>query len=420
MTQLRSARDNIITKEMEFVAEVEGIHADLLMKRVAEGKVVIPASTLHKNLVPIGIGEGLKIKVNANIGSSPDKADVSYELEKLKACIEARADTVMDLSTGGDIDLIRRKIILNSKMPVGTVPVYQAACNVDDVIDLDESDFINGIKKHIEDGVDFITIHAGLLKRSVPFIRTRLMGAVSRGGALTLKWMMHHDMENPLYERFDDILELAKRYDVTLSLGDGLRPGCLKDATDKAQISELEVLGELTKKAWEQDVQVMIEGPGHIPLNEIEKNIQLEKDICHGAPFYVLGPIVTDIAPGYDHITSAIGGCLAAFYGADFLCYVTPAEHLGLPNVEEVKEGVIASRIAAHAADVARKLKGAIEWDNEMSQARAKLDWKKMIELSINPKLATEIRERCTDADEDVCSMCGKFCSIKTSKRAIT
>jgi len=232
--------------------------------------------------------------------------------------------------------------------------------------------------------------------------------------------MMHHDRENPLYERFDEILDLAKRYDVTLSLGDGLRPGCLKDATDKAQISELEVLGELTEKAWEQDVQVMIEGPGHIPLHEIEKNIKLEKDICHGAPFYVLGPIVTDVAPGYDHITSAIGGCLAAFYGADFLCYVTPAEHLGLPNVEEVKEGVIASRIAAHAADVARKLKGAVEWDNEMSQARAKLDWKKMIELSINPKLATEIRERCTDADEDVCSMCGKFCSIKTSKRAIT
>jgi phosphomethylpyrimidine synthase len=420
MTQLKSARDNIITKEMELIAEVERIDLRILQKRVAEGKVVIPASTLHKNLVPIGIGEGLKIKVNANIGSSPDKADISYELEKLKACIEARADTVMDLSTGGDIDFIRRNIILNSKIHVGTVPIYQAACNVDDVSELDESDFIKGIKKHIEDGVDFITIHAGLLKRTVPFIRDRLMGAVSRGGALTLKWMMHHNRENPLYERFDEILKLAKRYDVTLSLGDGLRPGCLKDATDKAQISELEVLGELTRKAWEQDVQVMIEGPGHIPLNEIEKNIQLEKEICYGAPFYVLGPIVTDIAPGYDHITSAIGGCLAAFYGADFLCYVTPAEHLGLPNVEEVREGVIASRIAAHAADVAKSLKGAIEWDNEMSKARAKLDWKKMIELSINPKLATEIRERCTDADEDVCSMCGKFCSIKTSKRAIT
>ena len=419
MTQLKSARDNVITKEMEMVAKYEGIDVKVLIKKIADGKVVIPASELHRNLVPIGIGEGLKIKVNANIGSSPDKADLSYKLEKLKACIDAKADTVMDLSTGGDIDLIRREIIKNSNIPVGTVPVYQAACTVDDVIELDESDFIDGIKKHIEDGVDFITVHAGLLKKSVPFIKKRLMGAVSRGGALTLRWMVHHDRENPLYDNFDDILNLAKKYDVTLSLGDGLRPGCLKDATDKAQLSELHVLGELTKKAWEQDVQVMIEGPGHIPLHEIEKNIILEKEICHGAPFYVLGPIVTDIAPGYDHITSAIGGCLAAYYGADFLCYVTPAEHLGLPNVEEVREGVIASRIAAHAADVARNLKGAINWDNEMSNARSKLDWKKMIELSINPKLANEIRERCTDADEDVCSMCGKFCSIKTSKRAI-
>jgi len=419
MTQLKSARDNIITNEMEIVADTEGIDVKLLVKKIADGKVVIPASELHRNLVPIGIGEGLKIKVNANIGSSPDKADLSYELEKLKACIDAKADTVMDLSTGGDIDLIRREIIKNSNIPVGTVPVYQAACTVEDVIELDESDFIDGIKKHIEDGVDFITIHAGLLKKSVPFIKSRLMGAVSRGGALTLKWMMHHNKENPLYDNFDEILDLAKKYDVILSLGDGLRPGCLKDATDKAQLSELQVLGELTKKAWEQDVQVMIEGPGHIPLHEIEKNIKLEKEICHGAPFYVLGPIVTDIAPGYDHITSAIGGCLAAYYGADFLCYVTPAEHLGLPNVNEVQEGVIASRIAAHAADIARNLKGAIDWDNEMSTARSNLDWKKMIQLSINPQLATEIRERCTDADEDVCSMCGKFCSIKTSKRAI-
>ncbi len=419
MTQLKSARDNVVTNEMEIVADAERIDVKLLVKKIADGKVVIPASKLHKNLVPIGIGEGLKIKVNANIGSSPDKADLSYELEKLKACIDAKADTVMDLSTGGNIDLIRREIIKNSNIPVGTVPVYQAACAVEDVIELNENDFINGIEKHVEDGVDFITIHAGLLKKSVPFIKNRLMGAVSRGGALTLRWMMHHNKENPLYDNFDKILHIAKKYDVTLSLGDGLRPGCLKDATDEAQLSELQVLGELTKKAWEQDVQVMIEGPGHIPLHEIEKNIQLEKEICHGAPFYVLGPIVTDIAPGYDHITSAIGGCLAAYYGADFLCYVTPAEHLGLPNVEEVREGVIASRIAAHAADIARNLKGAINWDNEMSKARSRLDWKKMIELSINPQLATEIRERCKDIDEDVCSMCGKFCSIKTSKRAI-
>jgi phosphomethylpyrimidine synthase len=245
------------------------------------------------------------------------------------------------------------------------------------------------------------------------------MGVVSRGGALLLRWMVYHKKENPIYENFDEILKMAKKYDVTLSLGDGLRPGCLKDATDKAQISELNVVGELTLRAWEENVQVIIEGPGHVPLNQIEKNVKLEKKVCHGAPFYVLGPLVTDIAPGYDHITSAIGGCLAAYYGADFLCYVTPAEHLGLPNVEEVKEGVITSRIAAHAADVARGLNGAITWDNNMSEARSNLDWKKMIELSINPGLAREIRERCTDADEEVCSMCGRFCSVKMSKRSI-
>lgn len=419
MTQLEKARNKVVTKEMEIVAEKENINVGILRKKIADGKVVIPASILHKNLDPIGIGEGLKIKVNANIGSSPDKADVDYELEKLRVCLEAKTDTIMDLSTGGDIDYIRQEIIANSPIPVGTVPVYQAACRVDDVVELSENDFIDGIRRHIEDGVDFITVHAGLTRSSIPFIKKRLMGAVSRGGALILKWMIHHNKENPLYENFDEILKLARKYDVTLSLGDGLRPGCLYDATDEAQISELKVLGDLTLKCWDENVQVMIEGPGHIPLHQIEENIRLEKQICHDAPFYVLGPLVTDVAPGYDHITSAIGGCLAGFYGADFLCYVTPAEHLGLPNVEEAKEGVIASRIAAHAADVAKGLPGAISWDNNMSKARSNLDWKKMIELSINPKLATEIRERCTDADEDVCSMCGRFCSVKTSKVAL-
>ncbi len=419
MTQIEMARSNRVTKEIEIVAKKENIDIKKLMEKIANGKVVIPASSLHRNLIPIGIGEGLSVKINANIGSSPDKADLAYELEKLKVCIETKADTVMDLSTGGDIDKIRQEIIKNSHIPVGTVPVYQAACMVDDVIELDENDFIIGIKKHVEDGVDFITIHAGLLRSSIPFIKKRLMGVVSRGGALLLRWMVHHKRENPIYENFDEILKIAKKYDVTLSLGDGLRPGCLKDATDKAQLSELKVIGELTLRAWEENVQVIIEGPGHIPLDQIEKNVKLEKKICHGAPFYVLGPLVTDIAPGYDHITSAIGGCLAAYYGADFLCYVTPAEHLGLPNVEEVKEGVITSRIAAHSADVARGLNGAIIWDNNMSKARSRLDWKKMIELSINPNLAKEIRERCTDADEQVCSMCGKFCSVKMSKRAI-
>ncbi len=419
MTQLEMAKNNEISNEMEIVSQKEKINVKDLMKKIAEGRVVIPASRLHKNLNPIGIGEGLRVKINANIGSSPDRADLNHELDKLKICIDAKADTVMDLSTGGDIDKIRCEIIKNSNIPVGTVPVYQAACRVDDVVDLDEKDFIDGIRKHIHDGVDFITIHAGLVRSSIPFIKERMMGVVSRGGALILKWMIHHNRENPLFENFDDILEIARKYDVTLSLGDGLRPGCLKDATDKAQISELKIVGDLTQKAWEKNVQVIIEGPGHIPLDQIERNIRLEKEICHGAPFYVLGPLVTDIAPGYDHITSAIGGCLAAYYGADFLCYVTPAEHLGLPNVEEVKEGVIASRIAAHAADVARGLVGAIDWDNEMSKARSKLDWKRMLELSINPEIAKDIRERCTDADEDVCSMCGRFCSVKTSKRAI-
>ncbi len=419
MTQLKMARNNEITKEMQNVARKENINVKVLMKNIAAGKIVIPASILHKNLNPIGIGKGLKVKVNANIGSSPDKADLDYELEKLRVCIDAKADTIMDLSTGGNIDQIRHEIIKNSFIPVGTVPVYQAACTVDDVIELTEKDFVDGIKKHIEDGVDFITIHAGLLKSSIPYIKKRTMGVVSRGGALLLRWMVHHNKENPIYDNFDEILKMAKKYDVTLSLGDGLRPGCLKDATDKAQIYELKVIGDLTLRAWTEDVQVIIEGPGHVPLNQIEKNVRLQKKICHGAPFYVLGPLVTDIAPGYDHITSAIGGCLAAYYGADFLCYVTPAEHLGLPNVEEVKEGVIASKIAAHAADVARGLKGAINWDNKMSEARSNLDWKKMIELSINPDLAKKIRERCTDADENVCSMCGRFCSVKMTRSAL-
>ncbi len=419
MTQLKMARNNEITKEMQNVARKENINVKVLMKNIAAGKIVIPASILHKNLSPIGIGKGLKVKVNANIGSSPDKADLDYELEKLRVCIDAKADTIMDLSTGGNIDQIRHEIIKNSFIPVGTVPVYQAACTVNDVIELTEKDFVDGIKKHIEDGVDFITIHAGLLKSSIPYIKKRTMGVVSRGGALLLRWMIHHNKENPIYDNFDEILKMAKKYDVTLSLGDGLRPGCLKDATDKAQIYELKVIGDLTLRAWTEEVQVIIEGPGHVPLNQIEKNVRLQKEICHGAPFYVLGPLVTDIAPGYDHITSAIGGCLAAYYGADFLCYVTPAEHLGLPNVEEVKEGVIASKIAAHAADVARGLNGAINWDNKMSEARSNLDWKKMIELSINPDLAKKIRERCADADEDVCSMCGRFCSVKMTRSAL-
>ncbi len=415
MTQLQKAKNNEITEEMRFVSEDENIKLSTLLKEVAEGRIVIPASKGHKHISPIGIGNKLRVKVNANIGSSPDKASDKEELAKLKIAVEAGADAVMDLSTGENIDKIRREIILHSKVPIGTVPIYQAVVEKGTVIDLDEKDFIDGISKHIRDGVDFITIHAGLTKAALPLMRKRLMPSVSRGGSFIAQWMDHHNKENPLYSNFDKILKLANNYDVTLSLGDGLRPGCIKDNTDAAQLHELKMLGKLAKLAFQEDVQAMIEGPGHVPLNMIKENMRLQKKYCSNAPFYVLGPIVTDIAPGYDHVTSAIGGALAAFYGADFLCYVTASEHLGLPTADEVKEGVITARIAAHAADIARGLPGAQDWDNRMSEARAQLDWKKMLELSIDSKKATKIKKRCMDADPDVCSMCGKFCSVRIS-----
>lgn len=416
MTQLEKAKFNDISKEMEEIATQENIKVKELIKSIAQGKVVIPASTLHSNLKPIGIGEGLKTKINANLGSSPNKADINEELEKLKIAIKYGADTAMDLSTGGNIDDIRQAIIKNSEVPIGTVPIYQAVIEKDSIVDLTESDFIKVIKKHIQDGVDFITIHSGITKDSIQLIEKRLMGVVSRGGSFLVKWMKHNNKENPLYESFDKILFWAKKYDVTLSLGDGLRPGCLKDATDKAQLQELKTLGELQKQAFQENVQSMIEGPGHVPLDQIEHNIKLQKEMCNNAPFYVLGPLVTDIAPGYDHITSAIGGTLAAFYGADFLCYVTESEHLGLPTIKEVKEGVIASKIAAHAADIAKGIKGARDWDDKMSEARANLDWNKMMELAIDKEKAEEIRKRCQPEDPEVCSMCGKFCSVKINK----
>jgi len=354
------------------------------------------------------------VKINSNIGTSVTKADVAYELEKLRVSIEAGADTVMDLSTGGDIDRVRREIIKHSAVPIGTVPIYQAICEKGEIVDLTANDFLRGIRKHIDDGVDFITVHSGVRKAAIPLVRKRTMGVVSRGGAFLIKWMEHNNRENPLYENFDKILEMAYKHDVTLSLGDGLRPGCIRDATDKAQLHELRVLGKLAMDAYEANVQVIIEGPGHVPLDQIKKNVELEKRICKGRPFYVLGPIVTDIAPGYDHITSAIGGALAAYHGADFLCYVTPREHLGLPNAEDVREGVIASKIAAHAADVARG-KGK-EWDDRMSEARANLDWKRMMELAINPEKAKRMREECAPKDPNTCSMCDRFCSVKLTK----
>jgi len=416
MTQLSKAKFGEISEEMKAIAKDENINVNILRLAVEEGSIVIPKSDLHKNIKPIGIGAGLRTKINANLGSSPAKAEVDYELEKLKVAIKYGSDTVMDLSTGGDIDKIRQEITKNSTVPVGTVPIYQAAVEKGSIVELDENDFLKGIKKHIEGGVDFITVHCGVTKDSIPLLRKRLMGVVSRGGSFLVKWMQHHNKENPLYENFDKIIDMAKRHDVTLSLGDGLRPGCLKDATDKAQLYELKKLGELAKRAYEENVQVIIEGPGHVPLDQIEHNIKLEKEICNNAPFYVLGPLVTDIAPGYDHITSAIGGTLAAFYGADFLCYVSPAEHLGLPDIEDVKQGVIASKIAAHAADIAKGIKGARDWDDKMSKARADLNWDEMFKLAIDPETARKIRKKCPVEDPEVCSMCGKFCSVKINK----
>ncbi|MBW2983915.1 phosphomethylpyrimidine synthase ThiC [Candidatus Woesearchaeota archaeon] len=415
-TQLHNAKVSDVTPEMEAVAKDEAIPVKKLMKKIESGLVVIPANKLHKKLKPIGIGDGLRTKVNANIGSSPQKADVEYELKKLDIAVKAGTDTIMDLSTGGDIDKIRQEIIAHSTIPVGTVPIYQAVVKKGDILELTADDLLSAIRKHAKDGVDFITVHCGLTRDALPLLKKRLAGVVSRGGAFLFKWMLHNRAENPLYENFDKILDIAVDNDVTLSLGDGLRPGCLHDATDKAQIHELKVLGELAKKAHEKDVQVIIEGPGHVPLDQIEMNLKLQKECCNNAPFYVLGPLVTDVAPGYDHITAAIGGALAAYHGAAFLCYVSPKEHLGLPNPEDVKEGVIASRIAAHAADIAKGVKGARWWDDEISEARARLDWDKVLKLSIDPEKATKIRKECSNVDEEVCSMCGKFCSVKISK----
>ena len=413
-TQLEKARNNAITKEMESVARDENVSANELMKNIAKGYVVIPLSTLRRNVKPIGIGRGLRVKINSNIGTSVAKADLAYELEKLRVSIEAGADTVMDLSTGGDIDHVRREILKHSTVPIGTVPIYQAVVENGDIVDLTESDFLRGIRKHIEDGVDFITVHSGVRRAAIPLVKKRMMGVVSRGGAFLIKWMDHNRRENPLYNNFDKILKMAYKHDVTLSLGDGLRPGCIKDATDSAQLHELRVLGDQARAAYEENVQVMIEGPGHVPLHQIKRNIDLQKKICDGRPFYVLGPIVTDIAPGYDHITSAIGGALAAYHGADFLCYVTPREHLGLPNVDDVREGVIASKIAAHAADLSRGI--GRDWDDRMAEARANLDWKRMMELAINPAKAKKMREECAPKDPNTCSMCDRFCSVKITK----
>lgn len=422
MTQLSDARAGKITPEMKAVAEKEQVDERWLRDKLAEGRIVIPANRNHKGLIPCGIGEGLLIKVNANIGTSSDRIDLGEELEKLKVSISAGADTVMDLSTGGDIDLCRRKILERSSVALGTVPIYQAVVDTINqaggVIHLTVDKIFEVIEKQAADGVDFITVHCGVTRSALETLRQqgRVTDIVSRGGAFLTTWMLHHGRENPLYENYDRLLEIAGRYDVTLSLGDGLRPGCLADATDRAQIHELMTLGQLTKMAWEKNVQVMIEGPGHVPLNQIRANVLLQKQLCHHAPFYVLGPLVTDVAAGYDHVACAIGGAVAGEAGADFLCYVTPTEHLCLPGIQDVREGVIVTRIAAHAGDIARGNRMALERDRMMSLARKNLDWEAQLKYAIDPEKARRLREENPPAEGDVCTMCGKFCAIKQVK----
>ena len=420
-TQMYYAKKGVITPEMSYVAQVEALNPELVRSEVAAGKMIIPANIHHENLLPMAIGREAKTKINANIGNSSLSSDIDAELEKLQICLKYGADTVMDLSTGGDLDMIRSAIITNSTVPIGTVPMYQIIHDIKEVENLTASDILKTLEKQARQGVSYFTIHAGFLLKFMPLVAKRKMGIVSRGGSLTASWMMHHHKENPFYEAFDDILEICAAHDVALSLGDGLRPGCLYDATDEAQLSELRVLGELTLRAWEKNVQVMIEGPGHIPLNQIEYNMKIERELCHGAPFYVLGPLPTDIGAGYDHITSAIGGTMAAFYGASMLCYVTPKEHLGLPNANDVREGIVAHKIAAHAADVALGKAGAIERDHAMSDARYAFDWNRQFELSLDPQRARELHDESLPQESfkkaEFCSMCGpKFCAYKISK----
>jgi phosphomethylpyrimidine synthase len=419
VNQLEQARKGIATTTIKEVASSEGIEPQCIVEEMAAGHIIIPQNKHHTTISPIGIGKGLRTKINANIGTSKDHHDIEEELKKLRVAVESGADTVMDLSTGGHLDDIRKVVIKESTIPIGTVPIYQAVVetvkNKKAVVHMSVDTLFKVIEKQAEDGVDFITVHCGLTRESAGRIKKegRLMDVVSRGGAFTIEWMAYNKKENPLYEHYDRLLEIAREYDLTLSLGDGLRPGCLADATDRGQVQELIILGELAERAWAQDVQVMIEGPGHVPIHQIATNVQLQKQLCHGAPFYVLGPLVTDIAPGYDHITSAIGGAIAASAGADYLCYVTPSEHLRLPSVEDVKVGVIASKIAAHAADITKGVKGAMEKDIQMAKCRKAMDWEQQIKLSLDPTLAAQLRSSSQPADKDVCTMCGDFCAIK-------
>ena len=417
MTQLEIAREGNISPQMEAVAQAEGLEAEFIRQGVAKGTMVIPANVRHSGLVPCGIGEGVSTKVNANIGTSSDFGSIDTELEKLRVAAASRADTVMDLSTGGDISAIRRAIIASSSLPIGTVPIYQAGIKAIDeygaIVKMSVDELFAAIEEHARDGVDFITVHCGVTRSAINRLKQqgRVADVVSRGGAFLIGWMLHNEQENPLYEQYDRLLDIAREFDVTLSLGDGMRPGCLADATDRPQVEELLTLGELVPRAQQAGVQVMVEGPGHLPLNQIETNVRLQKAICKGAPFYVLGPLVTDIAAGYDHITGAIGGAIAAAAGADFLCYVTPSEHLAIPDVDDVREGVIASRIAAHAADIVKGVRGAGEKDRQMSLARKKLDWEEQARLALDPERSHRVhRERATTGS--ACSMCGQYCAM--------
>ncbi len=430
-TQLQAAKLGSVTEQMKFIAQKESVEPQAVRCEVAEGRLVIPANKIHlaENLRPVGIGRLLTTKVNANIGTSSVRSSVEAELEKMKIAIELGADTIMDLSTGGRVDAIREKLLAECTVPFGTVPIYEVIIDRD-VEDITCELILETVERQAKQGVDFFTIHAGVLKEHLPLIAKRTSGIVSRGGALLAKWMLYHNRENPMYEMFDELSDIMRQYDVCFSLGDGLRPGCIADATDEAQIAELRTLGELTRRAQQNGCQVMVEGPGHIPFDQIKYNVEIQQEICNGAPFYVLGPLVTDIAPGYDDITSAIGGTAAAYYGASFLCYVTPREHLGLPDADDVRRGVIASKIAAHAADVARGLPLAAEKDKSLSIARANLDWQAHVAESLDPRTAEQMHNRdCEriDSDEprlvgadDYCSMCGqKWCSLRINKEIL-
>lgn len=418
MTQLEAARRGTVTPEMQAVAAKEGLPAETIRDEVAAGRCVIPANKVHltKRLSPMGIGRALSTKINANIGASPVTSDADNEFEKLRVAVKFGADTVMDLSTGKNLDEIRTRLLDESTVPVGTVPIYQMA-NARNIEKINRDVVLSTIEKQARQGVDYFTIHAGLLRKHLPLVKNRVTGIVSRGGSLLAKYMIETARENIMYELFDEIMDIMREYDVVLSAGDGLRPGCLADATDAAQLAELATLGDLTQRAWAKGVQVMIEGPGHIPFDQIQFNMEIQEKLCHGAPFYVLGPLVTDVAPGYDHITSCIGATAAAFHGASYLCYVTPKEHLGLPRVEDVKQGVIAYKIAAHAADVAKKRKGARQWDDELSKARAALDWPKQFALAMDPEYARQMHDEDLPANVEFCAMCGSgYCSMKISK----